>query len=77
MWWICAQMKFCVTYRFFLPKQEQKRDNLLVLSADYPDFCGLDLISLLLVSDTFARLLERNVYESERSRPCFIRSYDR
>lgn len=59
-------MKFCVTYRFFLPKQEQKRDNLLVLSADYPDFCGLDLISLLLVSDTFSRLLERNVYESER-----------
>lgn len=40
-------MKFCVTYRFLLLKREQKRENLLFLSADYPDYCGLDLISLL------------------------------
>jgi hypothetical protein len=70
-------MKFCVTYRFLLLKREQKRDNLLFLSADYPDYCGLDLISLLQVRDTFAHLLEQNVYVAGRPRTRIIRFYDR
>jgi hypothetical protein len=53
-------MQFCETYRFFPPKQEQKRDNLLVLSADYPDYCGLDLISTLYEKAVFMHLFDHS-----------------